>query len=150
VVSRTRLEPNDAFGGIGFVIILGVVMEEGGLLSASRAKSASTNAAACAGIMATPARILAETINFPCQVIGVISPNPTICSVSAKDNIVRGRWRNIVMYCALSCTYLSLASSTRLHHQGNNHVKIENKRVIQGENEIGRANMRNPHPTHLQ
>ena len=45
------------------------------------ARRASTRAPACAGIIATPAKILAETISLPCQVIGTISPKPTVVRV---------------------------------------------------------------------
>lgn len=62
----------DSMGGLSLLIALSWP------LALNRA---STKAAAWAGMTATPARIDPDTTSFPCQVIGVTSPKPTVVSV---------------------------------------------------------------------
>jgi len=46
----------------------------------------STNFAACAGMIAMPARIAADTISLPCDVTGAMSPKPTLFFVYYFDS----------------------------------------------------------------
>ena len=50
---------------------------------------ASTKAAACAGITATPARMDPDTTSLPCQVMGVTSPKPTVVRVVSPTRFSR-------------------------------------------------------------
>ena len=55
-----------------------------------KSKYASARFAACAGIIATPAKIDAITTNLPDTVTGLISPKPTVVSVvNPKYNAVK-------------------------------------------------------------
>lgn len=71
------------------------------------ARRASTRAPACAGMMATPANILAETTSFPCQVIGTMSPKPTVVRV-VRPTKMMGKY-DIITHVSV------LFSSNHLH-----------------------------------
>eukprot|EP00957_Ditylum_brightwellii_P034864 2641696-Ditylum_brightwellii.AAC.1 len=46
-----------------------------------KSNNASTRLAACAGIIVIPSNIEVPTTNRPCEVMGTISPNPTVVRV---------------------------------------------------------------------